>query len=193
MLPPCAHRAKRCAVLPACGTAQGNKTTHIGYSGLESGETTVWGAGGNGGVGRVVIVTGCSAQHRMRRLGGRALAAEPSGAKSLLLPGGKGKRMENKSSLEIVEICLRENGGTILAAGCGMDQHTDSCCQPRTRGSQPNSVPWKNGIGVSCASTAAPGKTPVPAGAGEIWGMGYGMPSPDPPGSLSPEAGGTAG
>lgn len=61
------------------------------------------------------------------------------------------------------------------------------------QGDPSQTVPWKNGIGVSCAGTAAPGKTPVPAGAGEIWGMGYGMPSPDPPGSLSPEPGGTAG
>lgn len=85
--------------------------------------------------------------------------------------------MENKSSLEIVEICLWENGGIILAAGCGTDQHSEGCCQLKTRGSQPNSVPWKNGIGVSCAGTAAPGKASIPGGTGEIWGTGYGMPA----------------
>lgn len=73
----------------ACGTAQGNKTTCIGYSYLESGETT--GAGGNGSIGQGVIVTGCSAQHRTRRFWGCALAAECFRAKSLLLPGGKEK------------------------------------------------------------------------------------------------------
>lgn len=89
MFSPCTHRAKHCTVLPACGTAQGNKTTHTGYSGLELGEATVWGAGGNGSVGQGVIVTGYSAQHRMRRFWGCAMAAECFGAKSLLLPGGK--------------------------------------------------------------------------------------------------------
>lgn len=91
LLPPHTHRGKHCTVLPACGTAQGNKTTCIGYSGLESGETMVWGAGGNGSVGQGVIVTGCSAQHRMRRFWGHALAAECFGPKPLLLPGGKEK------------------------------------------------------------------------------------------------------
>lgn len=96
--------------------------------------------------------------------------------------------MENKSSLEIVEMCLWENGGIILAAGHGMDQHSEGCCQLRTRGSQPNSVPWKDGIGVSCGGRAAPGKAPVPMGTGEIWGMSYGMQSSHPPGSQLPGA-----
>ena len=65
--------------------------------------------------------------------------------------------MENKSSLEIVEICLWENGGITLAADHSTDQHSEGCCRSRTRGSQPNPVPWWNGIGASYVPWQQPG------------------------------------
>ena len=123
----------------------------------------------------------------------------PCGSPLELLPGGKGKWMENKSSLETVEICLWENGGIMMAADHGTNQHSKGCGQPRTRGSQPKPIPrWDRGRlrALAAARTHRHGRawqSPLPAplagtrgprqcGEGRGWVMG-GQASPNPPGS----------